>query len=89
MPQKPRSAGDRVMLLRNNATKRLDNGDTGAVAGIDDGRLVVALDRGQTVTLERAYLAAGHLVEHAYAASVYKAQGSTVTTGHAGHRTGP
>jgi len=75
------AAGDRVMLLRNSAAKRLDNGDTGTVAALDDGRLVVDLDRGRTVTLERAYLAAGH-VEHAYAATVYKAQGSTVTTGH-------
>ncbi len=73
--------GDRVMLLRNSAAKRLDNGDTGTVAALDDGRLVVDLDRGTTVTLDRAYLAAGH-VEHAYAATVYKAQGSTVTTGH-------
>jgi len=75
------AAGDRVMLLRNSAAKRLDNGDTGTVAALDDGRLVVDLDRGTTVTLDRAYLAAGH-VEHAYAATVYKAQGSTVTTGH-------
>ncbi len=75
------AAGDRVMLLRNSAAKRLDNGDTGTVTALDDGRLVVDLDRGTTVTLERAYLAAGH-VEHAYAATVYKAQGSTVTTGH-------
>jgi len=75
------AAGDRVMLLRNSAAKRLDNGDTGTVAAIDDGRLVVDLDRGTTVILDRAYLAAGH-VEHAYAATVYKAQGSTVTTGH-------
>ncbi len=75
------AAGDRVMLLRNSAAKRLDNGDTGTVAALDDGRLVVGLDRGTTVTLDRAYLAAGQ-VEHAYAATVYKAQGSTVTTGH-------
>ncbi len=75
------AAGDRVMLLRNSAAKRLDNGDTGTVACVDDGRLVVDLDRGQTVTLDRAYLVAGH-VEHAYATTVYKAQGSTVTTGH-------
>jgi len=75
------AAGDRVMLLRNSAAKRLDNGDTGTVAALDDGRLVVDLDRGQTVTLDRAYLAAGH-VELAYATTVYKAQGSTVTTGH-------
>ncbi len=75
------AASDRVMLLRNSAAKRLDNGDTGTVAALDDGRLVVDLDRGTTVTLERAYLAAGH-VEHAYATTVYKAQGSTVTTGH-------
>ena len=75
------AAGDRVMLLRNSTPKRLDNGDTGTVTGIDDGRLVVHLDRGVIVTLDRGYLAAGH-VEHAYAATVYKAQGSTVTTGH-------
>ncbi len=75
------AAGDRVMLLRNSTAKRLDNGDTGTVTGIDDGRLVVHLDRGVIVTLDRGYLAAGH-VEHAYAATVYKAQGSTVTTGH-------
>lgn len=75
------AAGDRIMLLRNSAAKRLDNGDTGTVAALDDGRLVVDLDRGQTVTLDRAYLAAGH-VELAYATTVYKAQGSTVTTGH-------
>ncbi len=75
------AVGDRVMLLRNSAAKRLDNGDTGTVAALDDGRLVVDLDRGQTVTLDRGYLAAGH-VELAYATTVYKAQGSTVTTGH-------
>lgn len=75
------ATGDRVMLLRNSAVKRLDNGDTGTVAALEDGRLVVQLDRGHSVTLERAYIAAGH-VEHAYATTVYKAQGSTVATGH-------
>mgnify|MGYP000550645172 CR=1 FL=1 len=52
------------------------------MAGIDgQRRLLVTLDRGVTETLPLAYTAAGH-VDHAYAGTVHKAQGSTVVTAH-------
>jgi conjugative relaxase-like TrwC/TraI family protein len=75
------AVGDRVMLLRNSA-RRFDNGDIGTVAAIDpERRVVVALDRGVTEALAPGYLTAGHL-DHAYATTVYKAQGSTLETAH-------
>ena len=56
--------------------------DVGTVAGIDgQRRLLVTLDRGVTETLPLSYTAAGH-VDHAYAGTVHKAQGSTVVTAH-------
>src|SRR5450759_1511128 len=74
------AVGDRVMLLHNLKPRGLDNGDIGTVTALDENRrLVVELDRGQTKTLPVSYTAAGH-VDHAYCATVYKAQGATVET---------
>ena len=76
------AVGDRVVLLRNGSARRYDNGDTGTVTAVDDQRrLVVTLDRGTSEVLPLAYTAAGH-VDHAYAGTVHKAQGSTVLTAH-------
>ncbi|RMH19161.1 MAG: hypothetical protein D6696_11320, partial [Acidobacteria bacterium] len=86
------AAGDRVVFTRNDATgRRLElvegegrgvlNGHLGTVEAIDRERraLQVRLDRGATVRLELERY--GHL-EHAYALTVHKAQGSTVDHAH-------
>ena len=76
------AVGNRVVLLRNSSARRYDNGDVGTVSSIDgQRRLLVTLDRGVTDTLPLSYTAAGH-VDHAYAGTVHKAQGSTVVTAH-------
>lgn len=76
------SEGDRVLALRNDARVDVENGATGSVAKIGEDRgLDVALDDGRNVTLPVEYLQAGH-VDHAYALTVYKAQGATVDRAH-------
>jgi len=76
------SEGDRVVALRNDARLDVENGATGSVTKIGEDRgLDVALDDGRNVTLPVEYLQAGH-VDHAYALTVYKAQGATVERAH-------
>jgi hypothetical protein len=71
--------GDRVVLLRNNASLDVDNGDRGVVGDVDtDTRaLTVALDAGRTVRLPAWYLDAGW-VDHGYALTAHKLQSTTV-----------
>lgn len=68
--------GDRVLAHRNRYDLGLLNGDTGAVRGVRNGRLVVDVDGGRQVEVPPDYLAAGHL-GHAYARTIHKAQGMT------------
>jgi hypothetical protein len=55
------AAGDRVVLLRNNKTLDVDNGDRGLVVDVDAGRraLTVELDTGRQIGLPDWYLDAG------------------------------
>ncbi|MDQ6806389.1 MAG: AAA family ATPase, partial [Actinomycetota bacterium] len=74
--------GDRVIALRNNSTLNVENGVQGTVTRVrEDLALDVALDDGRQGTLPSSYLQAGY-VDHAYALTVYKAQGATVEHAH-------
>jgi hypothetical protein len=74
--------GDRVIATRNDNALELENGTQGVVTHLDeDLALGVALDDGRQVTIPASYLQAGH-VDHAYALTVYKAQGATVERAH-------
>ncbi|MDQ6803915.1 MAG: relaxase domain-containing protein [Actinomycetota bacterium] len=74
--------GDRVVATRNDARLDVENGATGTVRRVREDRgLDVALDDGRKLTLPLEYLQAGH-VDHAYALTVYKAQGATVERAH-------
>jgi conjugative relaxase-like TrwC/TraI family protein len=73
------AAGDRVVLLRNNKTLDVDNGDRGVILAVDANRgaLVVELDAGRQVRLPDWYLDAGW-VDHGYALTAHKLQSTTV-----------
>lgn len=71
--------GDRVIACRNDARTRLANGMRGTVAAIDRQRrgLSVAFDGGFELDIQAGYLDDGHL-EHGYAMTAHRAQGTTV-----------
>jgi hypothetical protein len=73
------ASGDRVVCLRNSDRLGVKNGTCGTVKQIDRDKrtLIISTDRGPTVELSRAYLAAGN-VRHAYALTGHAAQGLTV-----------
>lgn len=66
--------GDKIMVIRNNYSKELFNGDMGLVvkADIENYRLIAEFD-GKLKTFERGEL---HEIELAYAISIHKSQGS-------------
>jgi exodeoxyribonuclease V alpha subunit len=69
-PSRPWFAGRPVLVTRNDASLRVNNGDVGVT--LDDGlRLVVHLDTGTTVSSSR--LAS---TQSAYASTVHRSQGS-------------
>ena len=71
------AAGDRLYFLRNERGLRVRNGSLGTVETIRGGVLQVRMDaeEGRRVTVDSRYYA--HL-EHGYAATVHKSQGTTV-----------
>ena len=73
------AAGDRVVLLRNNKTLDVDNGDRGVIVTVDADRraLTVELDAGRQIRLPDWYLDAGW-VDHGYALTAHKLQSTTV-----------
>ncbi|HVU74592.1 MAG TPA: MobF family relaxase [Mycobacteriales bacterium] len=73
--------GDQVMVTVNDRARGLINGTRGTVAAVDQhaAALAVHLGDGRTVTLDRDWLATGHLA-HGYAITVHKGQGLTVDT---------
>ncbi len=66
--------GDKVMQLKNDYDKGVFNGDIGVVAAVikDDGQLRVEFD-GRVTSYERGEL---DQLQHAYAVSIHKSQGS-------------
>ena len=73
------AAGDRVVLLRNNATLDVDNGDRGLILNLDPDRraITVALDARREVRTPDWYLDA-RWVDHGYALTAHKLQIPTV-----------
>ena len=73
----PFQRGEAVMMLRNNRSVGVHNGNRGVVLDVDPAErtMRVRLSRGD-VNLPAAYLDAGH-VGHAYAMTVNKAHGMT------------
>ncbi|HET9060527.1 MAG TPA: MobF family relaxase [Acidimicrobiales bacterium] len=69
------AVGDRVMLLRNDRSLGVRNGEAGVVVALDTEQRWLVLDDGRRLPAE--YLDAGH-VGHGYASTVHKAQGATV-----------
>jgi hypothetical protein len=69
------ATGDRVILLRNNASLDVDNGDQGVVIAVDTGRraLTVQLDAGREVGLPGWYLDAAW-VDHGYALTAHNSR---------------
>jgi Ti-type conjugative transfer relaxase TraA len=72
--------GERVMFTQNDKRLHIDNGMTGAIQKIEDGKMTVALDEkgmgdGRVVEINLADYA--H-IEHGYAYTTHKSQGVTV-----------
>ena len=68
--------GDRVIARRNDRRLDIDNGTLATVMSIEDNRMLVHIDSGQSRMLELAYVS--EHVEHAYALTAHGAQGATV-----------
>jgi len=68
--------GDTVMVLRNDRTLGLINGDRATVEGLDGDGLRLARSDGRSVTLPPEKLTTKHL-GLGYASTVHKAQGAT------------
>jgi conjugative relaxase-like TrwC/TraI family protein len=73
------AAGDRIVCLRNSDRLGVKNGTRGTVerVDVDQRALILATDRGDSVSLTSGYLEAGH-VRHAYALTGHAGQGVTV-----------
>ena len=66
---------DRVMFLKNERSIGVKNGSLGTVQNIDRMRMAVMLDDGRSVAFDLKEYA--H-IDHGYAATIHKAQGTTV-----------
>ena len=74
---KPFAAGDEVVVKHNDRRLGVVNGETGTLTRIGHGTLTVELDRGTPVELPDSYAREGRL-DHGYAATAHRAQGTTV-----------
>jgi conjugative relaxase-like TrwC/TraI family protein len=73
--QRSFSVGDRIVLLKNDARLKVQNGSLGMVREIDDaGRMRVDLE-GREVLLD---LKSYRQIDHGYAVTIHKSQGATV-----------
>ncbi|MFG1404089.1 Ti-type conjugative transfer relaxase TraA [Xanthobacter sediminis] len=66
--------GDRLIFLQNNAGMKVKNGTLGSILEVNAGRIVVRLDRGETIAVDTAKYQA---LDHGYAATIHKKQGAT------------
>lgn len=73
------AVGDRILFLKNERNLGVKNGSLGRVKAISTARLTVLLDDGRTASFELKDYA--H-VDHGYAATIHKAQGTTVDRTH-------
>lgn len=71
--------GDRVMFLRNERDLGVKNGTLGTVKLADAAALSVQLDDGRSVRVD---LKSYNDVDHGYAATIHKSQGSTFDRAH-------
>src|SRR4051794_24376419 len=70
------AAGDRILFLKNDRALGVKNGMIGTVAQAGRGRIEVRLDGNRTVVVEEE--GAYPHVDHGYAVTIHKAQGTTV-----------
>src|SRR3954454_9339691 len=69
------AAGDRILFLKNDRALGGKNGMSGTVPQAGRVRIEVLLDSGRTVVVEEG---AYNNVDHGYAATIHKAEGTTV-----------
>lgn len=69
------AAGDRVLFLQNDSELGVKNGMLGTVKAIGQGKIEVDLDIGRNVMIEQQRY---QHVDHGYAATIHKSQGTTV-----------
>jgi ATP-dependent exoDNAse (exonuclease V) alpha subunit len=70
--------GDQVVVTHNDHQRQLLNGHAGSIRTVTADAVTVAFRDGRQVHLARTWLQQGHL-DHAYAMTLHKAQGRTVT----------
>lgn len=73
------ASGDRIMFLRNERELGVKNGTLGIVEQVTPQRMAVRTDDGRSVAFDTKNYA--H-VDHGYAATIHKAQGTTVDRTH-------
>lgn len=73
------AAGDRVMFLRNERDLGVKNGTLGTLENASSSSLAVRLDDGRSVRVE---LKSYNDLDHGYAATIHKSQGTTVDRAH-------
>ena len=73
------ASGDRIMFLRNERSLGVRNGSLGTVQCVSPLRMAVMLDDGRAVAFDIKHYAD---IDHGYAATIHKAQGTTVTHVH-------
>jgi conjugative relaxase-like TrwC/TraI family protein len=71
--------GDQVIVLANDRRRGLLNGTRGAITSATPNEICLRTSDGREVTLDQHWVAAGRL-DHGYALTVHKAQGTTVDT---------
>ena len=69
------SAGDRIVALKNDRTLHLQNGSLGVIRSIEEGGVALIDFEGRDIALDLNRYP--HL-DHAYAVTIHKSQGSTV-----------
>ncbi len=74
---KPFAIGDDVVVTHNDRRLGVLNGDRATITHAERDHINVTLDRGDEVWLPRTLITDGHL-DHGYATTAHKAQGSTV-----------
>ncbi|MDX6641204.1 MAG: hypothetical protein QOF12_2215 [Solirubrobacteraceae bacterium] len=77
---KPFATGDEIVVTKNDRQLGVVNGDRATVLDAHDGHLDVKTDKGDQIRVPRTFVDDGH-IDHGYATTAHKAQGSTIDKG--------
>ena len=69
------SPGDRILFTENNRGAGFQNNETGTVLMVENGKVEIQKDNGQTVAIDPQK---NHTLDHGWAVTVHRSQGRTV-----------